>query len=159
MWSQIRPLGKQTLFINKRERRIQSLITLQSRRFKEDHNMVKIKRAYDKVEKDDGIRVLVDRLWPRGLKQEEIKIDLWLKEVAASTELRKWFSHDPSRWKEFCMKYNQELKNDEEKRKALIELGELASRGNLTLIYSAKDEKHNNAVVLKKLIESLLKEN
>ena len=119
--------------------------------------MIKIKRAHDKVEKGDRIRVLVDRLWPRGLKKEEIKIDLWLKVIAPSTELRKWFSHDPSRWKEFCKKYNQELTYDEEKRKALIELSELASRGNLTLIYSAKDEKHNNAVVLKKLMENLLK--
>jgi uncharacterized protein YeaO (DUF488 family) len=119
--------------------------------------MVKTKRIYDKVEKDDGIRVLVDKLWPRGLKKEEIKIDLWLKRVAPSTELRRWFSHDPSRWKEFCEKYKQELTKDEEKRKALMELIKLASRGNLTLIYSAKDKEHNNAVVLKKLVESLLK--
>jgi uncharacterized protein YeaO (DUF488 family) len=118
--------------------------------------MVRTKRAYDKIDRDDEIRVLVDRLWPRGLKKEEIKIDLWLKEVAPSTELRKWFSHDPSRWKDFCKKYKQELTNNEEKRKALMELVKLASRENLTLIYSAKDKEHNNAVVLKKLVESLL---
>lgn len=119
--------------------------------------MVKTKRIYDKVEKDDGIQVLVDGLWPRGLKKEEIKIDLWLKEVAPSTELRKWFSHDPSRWKEFCKRYKQELTNDKEKRKVLIELTKIAERGNLTLIYSAKDREHNNAVALNKLIEDLLK--
>jgi uncharacterized protein YeaO (DUF488 family) len=119
--------------------------------------MLKTKRIYDKVEKDDGIRVLVDRLWPRGLKKEEIKIDLWLKEVAPSIELRKWFSHDFSRWKGFCKKYEEELTNDEEKRKALTELTKMAEGGNLTLIYSAKDKEHNNAVALKKLIENLLK--
>jgi uncharacterized protein YeaO (DUF488 family) len=119
--------------------------------------MIKIKRVYEKVEKQNGIQVLVDRLWPRGVKKEEIKIDLWLKEVAPSTELRKCFSHDSSRWKEFCKKYKEELTHDEEKRKALTELTKMAERGNLTLIYSAKDKEHNNAVVLKKLIESLLK--
>ncbi len=119
--------------------------------------MVRAKRIYDIVEKDDGIRILVDRLWPRGLKKEEIKIDQWLKEVAPTNELRKWFSHDPSRWKEFCKRYMWELTNDEEKRKVLRELTKMAERGNLTLIYSTKDREHNNAVALKKLIEDLLK--
>lgn len=119
--------------------------------------MIKMKRAYDKVEKDDGIRVLVDRLWPRGLKKEEIKIDLWLKEAAPSTELRKWFSHVPSRWKEFCKRYKQELIDNEEKKKILIRLAEMAKEGNLTLIYSAKDKEYNNAAALKEFVENLLK--
>ena len=119
--------------------------------------MIKTKRVYDEVEKDDGIRVLVDRLWPRGIKKEGVKIDLWLKEVAPSIELRKWFSHEPSRWKEFCKRYKEELRMDEEKKIALSELTKIATRKKLTLIYSAKDKEHNNAVVLKKLLENLLK--
>ena len=119
--------------------------------------MIKAKRVYDEVEKDDGIRVLVDRLWPRGIKKDEIKIDLWLQEVAPSTELRKWFSHDSSRWKEFCKRYKTELRKDEEKKIALSELTKIATREKLTLVYSAKDKEHNNAIVLKKLLESLLK--
>ena len=119
--------------------------------------MIKTKRVYDEVEKDDGIRVLVDRLWPRGIKKEEVKIDLWLKEVAPSIELRKWFSHEPSRWKEFCKRYKEELRMDEEKKIALSVLTKIATRKKLTLIYSAKDKEHNNAVVLKKLLENLLK--
>jgi uncharacterized protein YeaO (DUF488 family) len=118
--------------------------------------MLKTKRIYDKVEKDDGTRLLVDRLWPRGLKKEEIEIDLWLKEVAPSIELRRWFSHDFFRWKGFCKQYKEELTNDEQKRKALMELAKLANKGNLSLIYSAKDKDHNNAVALKKLMENLL---
>ncbi len=119
--------------------------------------MIRIKRAYDKVEKSDGVRVLVDKLWPRGFKKNEVEIDLWLKEVAPSTELRKWFSHDPSRWKEFCKRYNEELTKDEEKKKALMELVKMAGRKDLTLVYSAKDKENNNAVALKKLIDGLLK--
>ena len=118
--------------------------------------MIKAKRVYDEVEKDDGIRVLVDKLWPRGIKKDEIKVDLWLKEVAPSTELRKWFSHDSSRWKEFCKRYKTELRKDEEKKIALSELTKIATREKLTLVYSAKDKEHNNAIVLKKLLEGLL---
>ncbi len=119
--------------------------------------MIKVKRVYDEVGKDDGKRVLVDKLWPRGIKKDEIKIDLWLKEVAPSTELRKWFSHDSTRWKEFCKRYKEELRMDEEKKIALSELTKIATREKLTLVYSAKDKEHNNAVVLKKLLEGLLK--
>ena len=122
-----------------------------------EYIMIKTKRGYDEVEKDDGIRVLVDRLWPRGIKKEEVKIDLWLKEVAPSTELRKWFSHDPSRWREFCKRYREELRKDEEKKIALSELVKIAGRDELTLVYSAKDKEHNNAVALKNLIDGLLK--
>jgi uncharacterized protein YeaO (DUF488 family) len=116
--------------------------------------MIKIKRIYDKPEKEVGFRILVDRLWPRGLRKEELKIDLWLKEVAPSTELRKWFAHDPARWKEFCKRYKEEFTKDARKKKVLIELVGMAGRGNLTLVYSASDEEHNNAVALKELIES-----
>lgn len=119
--------------------------------------MIKVKRVYDEVGKDDGKRVLVDKLWPRGIKKDEIKIDLWLKEVAPSTELRKWFSHDSTRWKEFCKRYKEELRMDEEKKIALSELTKIATREKLTLVYSAKDKEHNNAIVLKKLLEGLLK--
>ena len=119
--------------------------------------MINAKRVYDEVEKDDGIRVLVDKLWPRGIKKDEIKVDLWLKKVAPSTELRKWFSHDSTRWKEFCKRYKEELRMDEEKKIALSELTKIATREKLTLVYSAKDKEHNNAVVLKKLLEGLLK--
>ncbi|HXG31148.1 MAG TPA: DUF488 family protein [Thermodesulfobacteriota bacterium] len=109
--------------------------------------MVKTKRVYDKAEKEDRIRVLIDGLWPRGLKKEEVKIDLWLKEVAPSRELRRWFSHDPSRWEEFQKRYIEELRK-EGKRNALLNLVDMAKRGNLTLVYSARDEKHNNATVV-----------
>jgi uncharacterized protein YeaO (DUF488 family) len=118
--------------------------------------MVKIKRVYEDVGKDDGTRVMVDRLWPRGLKKEDIKINLWLKEVAPSNELRKWFSHDPSRWKEFCKRYKQELTKHEEKKKALLHLIEMARSEDLTLVYGAKDKEHNNAQALKEIIEGLL---
>lgn len=116
--------------------------------------MIEIKRIYDKPEKEDGFRILVDKLWPRGLKKEEVKIDLWLKQIAPSTELRKWFSHDPFRWKGFCEKYKEELTKDAGKKKVLLELAAMAGRGNLTLVYSARDEEHNNAIALKELIES-----
>lgn len=86
----------------------------------------------------------------------EVKIDLWLKEVAPSRELRKWFSHDPSRWKEFQKRYKEEFKKDE-KKEALMELAEIADKGNLTLIYSAKDEEHNNTLAIKGFIDGLLK--
>ena len=116
--------------------------------------MIKIKLIYDKPEKEDGFRNLVDKLWPRGLKKGEVKIDLWLKQVAPSTELRKWFSHDPSRWKGFCEKYKEELTREPGEKKVLMELVEMAGRGNLTLVYSARDEEHNNAIALKEMIES-----
>jgi uncharacterized protein YeaO (DUF488 family) len=119
--------------------------------------MVKTKRVYDEVGKDDGIRVLVDRLWPRGLKKESIKIKLWLKQIAPSNELRKWFSHDPSRWRGFCKRYKQELIRDEEKKKTLMHLVEIAGSEDFTLVYGAKDKEHNNAQALKEFIENLLK--
>jgi len=110
---------------------------------------IQIKRVYEKPVKEDGQRILVDRLWPRGLTKEKASIDLWLKEIAPSTELRKWFGHDPEKWKEFQRKYHQELKNN----KAQVSiLKEHLKKGNVTLVYGAKDEEHNEALVLKEWI-------
>ena len=107
---------------------------------------IRLKRAYDRPAKSDGARVLVDRLWPRGVSKAEAKLDLWLKEIAPSTELRKWFGHDPARWSEFQRRYADELKQRPDK---IAELQRLAERGPVTLIYSAHDERHNDAVVLR----------
>lgn len=109
---------------------------------------IQIKRAYDSPVDTDGRRVLVDRLWPRGISKAEAKIDVWLKAVAPSTELRKWFGHDPDKWAEFQEKYEAELATNP----ALVELKDLASNGMLTLVYAAKDEKRNNAVVLQQIL-------
>jgi uncharacterized protein YeaO (DUF488 family) len=106
---------------------------------------IRIKRAYEPPDKDDGVRVLVDRLWPRGLRKERAAVTLWLKEVAPSTELRKWFGHDPARWTEFNRRYRAELAHNDE---AVARLAELAVRGPLTLLYAAHDTEHNHALVL-----------
>jgi uncharacterized protein YeaO (DUF488 family) len=109
--------------------------------------MIKIKRAYMPPERDDGTRILVDRLWPRGLTKKKAKIDLWLKDLAPSTELRKWFGHDPRKWKEFQVRYAGELKS----KKAELELlKQEVAEGPITLVYGAKDEVHNEAVVLQR---------
>ena len=107
---------------------------------------LKIKRVYEKPAKGDGKRVLVDRLWPRGLTKEKASIDLWLKEIAPTTELRKWFDHDPDKWKEFKKRYHQELKN---KKEPVSILYELLKKGVVTLVFGAKDEQHNEALVPK----------
>ena len=99
----------------------------------------------------DGFRVLVDRLWPRGLSKEAAKIDLWAKETAPSDRLRKWFSHDPKKWAEFKKRYASELAGKEETLEALRLLEK--EKGRVTLVYGAKDEKHNNAVVLQEFLE------
>ena len=109
---------------------------------------VALKRAYDKVADSDGKRILVDRLWPRGVKKEDAKIDVWLKEVAPSTELRKWFNHDDERWPEFQQRYVTELKDNP----AFAELKEIASNEKVTLIFSTKDERKNSAAVLQQLL-------
>lgn len=109
-----------------------------------------LKRAYDPPAKTDGQRILVDRLWPRGLTKEHAKIDLWLKDVAPSTDLRKWFGHDPEKWPEFQKRYRAELKRNP----ALSELKEISHQGDITLVYSAKDQLHNDAVVLKQVLAS-----
>jgi uncharacterized protein YeaO (DUF488 family) len=112
--------------------------------------MIQAKRAYDPPAKGDGARFLVDRLWPRGIKKEELKIDGWLKEVAPSDDLRKWFDHDPDRWEEFRARYAKEL---DEKPEALDPIREAARQGDITLIFAAKDTEHNNAVALKVYLE------
>jgi uncharacterized protein YeaO (DUF488 family) len=113
--------------------------------------MIKLKRAYEPSATADGARFLIERLWPRGVKKESLPIRGWLKDVAPSTELRKWFSHDPERWKEFRRRYFAELRKHGEALKPLLDA---ARRGTVTLIYSSHDEEHNNAVALKDYLES-----
>lgn len=110
---------------------------------------IQCKRVYLPAEDGDGYRVLVDRLWPRGIKKENAKVDLWAKQLAPSTELRKWFGHIPERFPEFKEKYVAELKDNAE---ATPILEEIRKHDVITLLYSAKDEEHNNAVVLKDFI-------
>ncbi len=112
---------------------------------------IKVKRAYEAADPKDGCRVLVDRLWPRGMTKEAAHIDVWLKDIAPSTELRKWFNHDAARWREFEERYAQEVEQHPE---ALAQLMAQLRRGPVTLVYGAKDEAHNNAVALKEFIES-----
>src|SRR5215813_9596261 len=112
--------------------------------------MIKLKRAYDPPGKNDGQRVLVERLWPRGVSKEKAKIQAWLKELAPSAELRKLYKHDISKWEEFQKRYEKELRKKEEKIK---ELEEILANGIVTFVYAARDEEHNSAVVLKKYIE------
>ena len=104
---------------------------------------VKLKRAYDTPAADDGTRILIDRLWPRGITKERSAIDQWMKDISPSTELRKSFGHDPARWDEFRRRYAQEVRKN---RDVLDQLRSLARQGPITLVYSAHDEKHNDAV-------------
>lgn len=115
-----------------------------------EHLNIKIKRVYSAPAVDDGKRILVDRLWPRGLTKAKAKVDLWLKDVAPSNDLRKWFAHDPLKWSEFKKKYAEELANCPD---ALIALQEESKHGQITLLYGAKDEWHNEAVVLLALLQ------
>jgi uncharacterized protein YeaO (DUF488 family) len=110
---------------------------------------MKIKRVYDPPAKDDGTRILVDRLWPRGLTKEKAAVDLWLKDIAPRTALRKWFNHDPEKWTEFIRRYREELKENAE---PVFRLKKELSK-EVTLLYASKDEKHNDAVVLKEMLE------
>ena len=110
---------------------------------------IRIKRVYEEPEIEDGTRILVDRLWPRGLTKEKARVDLWLKDVAPSTELRKWFSHDPAKWAEFRSRYLEELKRNNEQ---LSLLRQEAAKGTVTLVYGAKDQQHNEAVILHELL-------
>jgi uncharacterized protein YeaO (DUF488 family) len=110
---------------------------------------IKIKRVYLQSEEEDGRRILVDRLWPRGLTKEKARVDLWLKEIAPSTELRTWFGHDPDKWKEFVVRYRVELRG---KKEELSLLRQEAAHGVVTLLYGARDEQHNEAVVLKEIL-------
>ncbi|MES2390465.1 MAG: DUF488 domain-containing protein [Acidobacteriota bacterium] len=110
---------------------------------------LQLKRVYDPPALTDGTRILVDRLWPRGLTKEKAHLDLWLKDVAPSTELRKWFGHDPERWSEFRRRYLAELKLLPDQ---IAELKKAVSKGHTTLLYGAKDEQHNEAIVLQQLL-------
>jgi uncharacterized protein YeaO (DUF488 family) len=112
--------------------------------------MIKLKRAYEKPDNDDGERILVERLWPRGLTKLQAKIGLWLKDVAPSTELRRWFGHDPEKWNEFRQRYQKELKH---KADLIKLLKRRAKAGIITLIYAARDEEHNGALVLKQFLQ------
>jgi uncharacterized protein YeaO (DUF488 family) len=107
---------------------------------------IKLKRAYDEPLDKDGTRILIDRLWPRGLRKADAGIDRWVKDIAPSTALRKWFGHDPARWQEFRRRYTTEICMHAD---LLSELRALARKGPLTLVYSAHDENHNDAVVLR----------
>lgn len=118
--------------------------------------MIKIKRTYEPALKDDGFRVLIDRLWPRGIKKSKLNFDQWSKELAPSTELRKAFGHDPAKWKQFQNKYRAELRSPAA-RKEIDALAKRARKFNVTLLYSAKDEEHNDAVVLKDVLDRLRK--
>lgn len=112
-----------------------------------------IKRIYEKPEKEDGYRILIDRIWPRGIRKEDAKLDEWVKEIAPSTELRKWFDHKEERFQEFSKKYQAELKSHKE---LIHEILEKAKDKKVTLLYGAKDEKHNQAVVLQAFLEKQL---
>ena len=112
--------------------------------------MIRIKRIYEEPSADDGLRVLVDRLWPRGISKARAQVDRWEKDIAPSTELRHWFGHDPAKWEEFLQRYRAEL---EDKKELLSQLREEANERTVTLLYAAKDEEHNNAVALKRYIE------
>ncbi|MGH6974972.1 MAG: DUF488 domain-containing protein [Stellaceae bacterium] len=110
---------------------------------------VSLKRAYEPPSPRDGTRILVDRLWPRGVKKAKARIDLWLKDAAPSTALRKWFGHDPVRWSEFRRRYRAQLKGQPE---AMAQLRALARQGRITLVFGARDERRNQAVVLRSLL-------
>ena len=112
---------------------------------------VALKRAYEEPAESDGTRVLIERLWPRGLSKERAHIDLWLKDVAPSTELRTWFHHDPQKFPEFRCRYKAELESDAA-QEVLTKLREIAKQGQLTLVFAARDAEHSNAVVLKDLL-------
>jgi uncharacterized protein YeaO (DUF488 family) len=113
--------------------------------------MIQTKRVYEEPQKNDGYRILVDRLWPRGVTKQKAAIDLWLKEIAPSNELRTWFSHDPSKWSEFQRKYREELRG---KKKSLDAIRSIErQKKSVTLVYGAKDTNHNNAIVISNVLK------
>jgi uncharacterized protein YeaO (DUF488 family) len=116
--------------------------------------MIKIKRIYDQPTKEDGSRILVDRLWPRGISKEKAKFDLWLREIAPSDDLRKWFSHDPKKWVDFKIRYEKELKGKQELLHIIKQVEK--EKGIVTILYSARDEEHNNAVVLSAVLKNVV---
>lgn len=112
-----------------------------------------LKRAYEKPAIEDGFRVLVDRLWPRGIKKADLHLDAWTKNIAPSTELRKWFGHDPKRWLEFCKRYKDELKTPEARTTIIRTVHAAQKRSVITLLYGAKDTEHNEAIVLQAIFK------
>jgi uncharacterized protein YeaO (DUF488 family) len=115
--------------------------------------MIKIKRVRDPAERGDGIRLLVERLWPRGVAKAKLKLDGWFKDAAPSTELRKWFNHDPAKWKEFQKRYFAELKKHPDAWQPILDAAE---KGAVTLLFSSRDAEHNNVVALKKYLDKKL---
>ncbi len=115
--------------------------------------MIQIKRVYERASRADGTRFLVERLWPRGIKKEELDAKAWLKDVAPSPELRKWFNHDPAKWSEFKRRYTAELKKNPDAYRPILDA---ARHGNVTLLYSARDTEHNNALLLKQYLDRLM---
>lgn len=116
--------------------------------------MLKLRRVYDPPQATDGVRVLVDRLWPRGLSKEQARVDLWLREVAPSDRLRRWFGHDPAKWEEFRRRYLEELRSSPALEQLRV-LSRRARRETVTLLFAARDEAHNNAVVLAEFLREL----
>jgi uncharacterized protein YeaO (DUF488 family) len=114
--------------------------------------MIRLKRAYEKSSRGDGLRILVERLWPRGVRKDALAVNLWLKELAPSAGLRKWFNHDPEKWAEFRKRYRAELKG---KADLLALLRQRTEEGPVTFVYAAHDETHNSAVVLKEFVEAM----
>lgn len=120
-----------------------------------DRPEIRIQRVYDVEQPGIGKRILVDRVWPRGLKKEALHLDAWLRELGPSNELRKWFGHDPARWEEFQRRYRAELEQPDQQDR-LRDLAKIAREGPVTLLYGARDEEHNQAVVLRNVLEELL---
>lgn len=117
--------------------------------------MLKIKRVYESAQASDGTRFLVERLWPRGIKKETLKMKAWLKDVAPSPELRKWFAHDSEKWTEFKKRYRAELKSNPDAWKPILDA---AQKGDVTLLYSARDVEHNSALLLEGFLEGHMSE-
>jgi len=117
----------------------------------------RLKRVYDPAEREDGLRVLVDRLWPRGMRKEEARVDVWMKDIAPSPALRQWFGHRPERFEEFGRQYREELQWDSDRQECVKELLKRLEEGAVTLLYAAKDEIHNHAVVLKHYLDEAQK--
>ena len=115
--------------------------------------MLRIKRVYEEPKRADGVRFLVERLWPRGIRKEELRMKAWLKEVSPSPGLRTWYSHDVTKWEEFQKRYRKELKSNADAWQPILDA---AKNGNVTLLYSAKDVEHNSALVLKEFLEERL---
>jgi uncharacterized protein YeaO (DUF488 family) len=115
--------------------------------------LIRIKRVYEEATSGDGFRILVDRLWPRGLSKDKAKIDSWLKDIAPSDDLRKWFAHDPRKWADFKTKYENELKGRQELLHKIQQAEK--EKGTVTILYAAKDERHNNAVVLRVVLSKM----